>query len=84
MIKRGKRGEILSLNFEDSKLFNEFMSFRGRARILFAPYFQTFLRLKYLQKETRYKELLEEEKEAHERYHREHPPSPPSDDDIPF
>lgn len=84
MIKRGKKGEILSLNFELSGLFNDFMSFRGRASLLFAPYFQTFLRLKSLQQGTRYKELLEEEKEAHERYHREHPPSPPSDDDIPF
>ena len=84
MIKRGMRGEILSLNFEVSRLFNEFMSFRGRASLLFAPYFQTFLRLKSLQKESRYEELLEEEKEAHERYNREHLPSPPSDDDIPF
>jgi hypothetical protein len=84
MIKRGKKGEILSLNYELSGLFNDVMSFRGRASLLFAPYFQTFLRLKSLQRESKYKELLEEEKAAHDKYHREHPLPPPSDDDIPF
>lgn len=84
MIKRGKKGEILSLNFEAAGLFNDFTSFRGRASLLFAPYFQTFLRLKPLQKESRYKELLDEEKEAHERNHREHPLTSPAEDDIPF
>lgn len=84
MIKRNKKGEILSLNFEAADLFNDFISFRGRASLLFAPYFQTFLRLKPLQKESRYKELLDEEKKACERYHREHPLPPPTEDDIPF
>ena len=37
MIKRGKKGEILSLNYELSGLFNDVMSFRGRASLLFAP-----------------------------------------------
>ncbi len=84
MIKRGQKGEIQSLNFEAANLFNEFISFRGRASLLFAPYFQTFLRLKSLQKQSRYKELLKEEKEASDKYDRENPPPPPSPDDIPF
>jgi len=84
MIRRGKKGELLCLNFEAARLFNQFISFRGRASLFFAPYFQTFLRLKSLQKESRYKELLEEEKEASEKYYREHPLQPPSEEDIPF
>lgn len=84
MIKRGKKGEIQSLNFEAAGLFNDFLSFRRRASLLFSPYFQTFLRLKSLQNKSRYKELLEEEKEAIDKYHREHPMPPPSPDDIPF
>jgi len=84
MIKRNKKGEILSLNFETARQFNEFITFRGKASLLFAPYFQTFLRLKSLQKESRYRELLEEDREASERYHREHPLPPPAEGDIPF
>ena len=65
--------------------FNDFLTFRGKATELFAPYFQTFLKFKSVQKQSRYKELIKERQDALEKFHQESPASRLSDEnDIPF
>lgn len=77
--------EVVTIDPRDVDRFNDFLSFRGRARELFAPYFQTFLRLKALQKKTRYKEMIKEEQAALEDHLNQNPVSKTTDqDEIPF
>lgn len=76
--------ETVTITPEYGRLFGHFISFHGRTSELFAPYFQTFLKLKSFQKKTRYKELLREQEAALEKHRRENPLPPPTDDDIPF
>ena len=84
IIKRGKKGEIISLNFEAAKLFNEFSSFRGRASLLFAPYFQTFLKSDKTRRKLDYQKMLREEERGLENARRDFSIHAASDDDIPF
>lgn len=84
MIRRGEKGEIISLNFEAAKLFNEFTSFRGRASLLFAPYFQTFLKSNKTRRKLDYHKMLREEERGLEKIRQDFPTHATTDDDIPF
>lgn len=76
--------EIVTFTPEYSSSFGHFISFRGRASELFAPYFQTFLKLKTLQGKSKYKEILQEEQKALEKARLEQPVFSSDADDIPF
>ncbi|MGD9687009.1 MAG: hypothetical protein AB7U43_08570 [Desulfobacter sp.] len=84
MIKRGKKGEIISLNFESAKLFNEFTSFRGRSSLLFAPYFQTFLKSNKTRRKLDYQKMLFEEERGLEKARQDFTTHTATGDDIPF
>ncbi len=76
--------EVVTFTPEYAELMEQITSFHWRARELFSPYFQTFLKLKELQKKSKYAELLKAEQVAHEKTDRERPVFPSEGDDIPF
>jgi hypothetical protein len=84
MIKRNKKGGIVSINFEVANQFNKFLDFRGRASLLFSPYFQAFLKVDRSRKKFEYDEILKQEERDMEKARQDFTPSSATDDDIPF
>ncbi len=84
MIKRNKKGGIVSINFEVGNQFNKFLDFRGKASLLFSPYFQTFLKVDRTRKKLNYDEMLKQEERDLEKVRQDSTPSATANDEIPF
>jgi hypothetical protein len=78
------RNEVVSINIEAANLFEDFLSFRRRASQLFAPYFQTFLKLKTIRSKVNYNEMLQKEERDLEKTRNIFPEYTATDEDIPF
>lgn len=91
MIKRNKKGGVVSINYEVADLFGDFLEFRRRASTLFSPYFQTFLKLDKIKSKLKYEEMLKKEKQDIEKIRQSFintsatsATAATPDDDIPF
>jgi len=83
-IAMNDRNEVVSINIEAANLFEDFLSFRRRASQLFAPYFQTFLKLKTGRSKVNYNEMLQKEEHDLEKTRKNFPEYTATDEDIPF
>jgi len=85
MIKRSKKGEIVSLNFDVANSFDEFLNFRRRAGVLFSPYFQALQKVGKTRTIYNYKEILKQEERDMEKARQDFlPVSATAEEDIPF
>ncbi len=84
MIKRDKMGGIISINYDVANQLNEFLEFRGRARRLFSPYFQAFLKVARTRSKLNYEEMLKQEERDLAKIRQNFTASAASDEDIPF